>query len=183
MVPWKFLWEEIMNPKSELSWHIKYVHEQRGWEDGVQVRLSKNDSLFRIWRDFKSDQRQALRLTATFIVFFYLFPAALGLCSCARPPASRCRAGSRGSVGPGAGVQGLSCPAAGVVFPDQGASSCPCVGRWTLHPWTTWGIPNLHFPGWLTCSKFIHTFRAHTTFSWMAWMWSCNLLWLTEWEL
>lgn len=134
MVPWKFLWEEIMDPKSELSWHIKYVHKQRGWEGGVQVRLGKNDSLFRIRRDFKSDQRQALCLMAAFTVFFYLFPAALGLCSCGRPPASRCRAGSRGRVGPGAGVRGLSCPAAGVVFPDQGASPCPCVGRWPLTP-------------------------------------------------
>ena len=88
--------------------------------------------LFRIWRDLKSDQRQTLYLTATFIFFFYLslFPAALGPCCCSRALscralASRCRARSRGLVGSGVEVQGLSCPAAGVIFPDQGWNPCP----------------------------------------------------------
>ena len=161
--------------------------------------------LFRIWRDLKSDQRQTLYLTATFIFFFYLFlfPAALGLCCCVRALscralASHCWARSRGRVGSRAEVQGLRCPAgislpgtvtrarglrswgaglrcpaAGVIFPDQGSNPSPL--HWQVGS-TTWGIPNLHFPDWLTRSKFIHPLFAPTTSSWMVWIWSCNLL-------
>ena len=164
--------------------------------------------LFRIWRDLKSDQRQTLYLTATFIFFFYLFlfPAALGLCCCARALscralASRCWARSRGRVGSGAEVQGLSCPAgislpgtgararglrrwgaglrcpaAGVIFPDQGSNPSPL--HWQVG--STTGPPGefltFIFRIDLLVQKFIHPLFAPTTSSWMVWIWSCNLL-------
>ena len=34
-------------------------------------------------------------------------------------------------------VQGLRCPPACGIFPDQGLNLCPCIGRWNPNHWTT----------------------------------------------
>ena len=38
-------------------------------------------------------------------------------------------------------VQGLSCPSASGIFPDQGSNTRPLIGRWLLIPWTTRKVP------------------------------------------
>ena len=121
--------------------------------------------LFRIWRDFKSDQRQMLYLTATFVFFFsfvhfclrllWASAAAWGRSSC-RAPASHCRR-SPGRVGSGVEAQGLSCPAAGIIFLDQGPNPCPLHWRVDSLPLDHLGNSKPSFSG-LTYLFKIHPF-------------------------